>query len=158
MTIHSITFVYGTVITWEALKNSGYVSEDFIADKESEDYHEKYCVNYEDEDYDNLLSYTQSKPKINGLRAFQAQHDMIEKSTLEDPKRLPSTKKGEILVVGVNVGHATLQGNGKKDKLLDYNKIVRAKKRFDEKIEKKLLEIGGTPNLHMVTDACGCCS
>lgn len=155
MTYGYFTIMYGTIVTWGALKSTHHVPNNLKSGNA------RQFIN-------------RSFHQLNGLQLeIVDAHDFIEHYEKNKSERLPQDypsivtpemKEADpdgdnrlLLCIGEKLGTIFITGSGP-DTYPDLDDILAGKQYFDSQIAQDLKDIGGKPNLHFIPDDCGCCS
>lgn len=120
--------------------------------------------------------FVEKSELINKLELFRfSAHDIIEKYEQSKPSRLPKgffdpvkearkddnnddNDDRDLVCIGVKLGVFVVGYTHVKDRDFDLDEINAAKDLFTKQIPEELLFFSGKPELHIITDDCGCCS
>lgn len=142
---------YGTIVQWDHLKNTSLVTPEM-----------------KDLSLKKFITEFNLKNKFDlDVVAFDA-HDAIELYMKDKPSRLPKTylanptheyeAESDLVCIGIQMGCIVVGHTNRSDYHPDFDEMMTDKMKFDTRIPKDVLAIGGQPDIHYIPDDCGCCS
>ena len=156
MVVHTITIVYGGIITWGDLVRLGYVTEDdkwwyWPANKQ---FSGLYCSSFMAHDIIEELELSNPEQLPPNYRAIMSKKDEPEMEAIFDQDPNPY----QLFCIGVKC--CTISFGSEPSQYPSLGMIQDAEEEFIGDVERtrKLSEVCGKIDLQFIPDDCACCS
>jgi len=157
MVVHTITIVYGGIITWGDLIRLGYVTEEDVwwrMHGKLDKFPELICLPLMAHDIVEELETSNPERLPPSYRAIIDKKDEEEMEAILEQDRNPYL----LFCIGVKCG--TISFGSEPNQYPSLGEIQDAEEEFirDKERTRKLAEVCGKIDLHFIPDDCACCS